>query len=214
MNYKDPAELRTALTEITESQEDATKPSVSIMIATGCINYQLGNTSLAINLLKQAQASIKEEKDKNLKGLPSGALILIFLKTYQTNLITKAYIKNARQHSLGRWALVLYSIELYRQKKNKDHLLPAISELENKIQEEGSLQATNIFLDQLRTLKGMEDMCQSGPPLELGAEAESAPPPPNCEMADLEEYKNYVLSTAYGLLSKLLKEAPFFNNPS
>ena len=214
MNYKDPAELNKALTEITESQEDAENPSVSIMIATGCINYQLGNTSMALNLLRQAQTNIKQEKDKNLKGLPSGALILIFLKTHQMQLVTTTDIKNARHHPLGRWALVLYSIERYRQKKNKDHLLPAISELQNKIQEEGSLQATNIFLEQLRTLKGMEDMCQSGPPLVLGAEEESAPPPPNCEMADLEEYKNYVLSTAYGLLSQLLKEAPFFNNPS
>jgi len=107
---------------------------------------------------------------------------------------------SAEKHYVGKWMLVLYHLENYRLSGHTEYLLSAITQLQKKHQEEGSTSATERFLKHMELIVRMEEKCSNN-----NSDDSS------CEMANLNDEKHYLFSTAYGFLSMLLKEPPLNN---
>ncbi len=196
MSYKNPAELDKALQEMTQTIESTEKPSTSTITVVGCLNYQLGNQNVAETWLKRA---FKESKEDNTKSIAGSALSLIYLKESNKQKITEAYRASAEGHYLGRWMLVLYYLDLYKETGFGDHLVSAIKMMELKHQQEGATSATSRLLEHMKLIGIMTEVCDNTP------ESES------CSQEDLEDEKLYLFSTAHGFLLMLLKIPPFNN---
>ncbi len=189
MSYKNPSELTEALEKLT-AEIDVEKPSASFMTVIGCINYQLGNYSMAQSWLTRA---FKESKVKKTKSIAASALGLIYLKEFKKEKI-KPYIPSAGKNQLGRWMLTLYHIDNYRQAGYTEHLKSAIKQMEEKNKEEGETTATSRFLAHMQRIEVMESACGLDP------EGDTC--------LNLEDEKLYLFSTALGFLSMLIKEPP------
>ena len=233
LNYESPAELTEELNRV--SQKSQAPP---FMIVQGCLHYQLGHYSLAEEWLKKAFQESAE--DDETKDISASALSLIYLKEFQKQNI-KPYIRYANRYSIGRWALILYHIDNYRETGLPQHLQKAITQVQAKNSVEVSTSATKRLLQHMLLIKEMEDLCGSyaestssvaegetklnqQPP--AGTADSSAPVGdgagnPNggdgamgnevCERVDLEDEKQYLFSTAQGFLSMLVKAPPFNN---
>ena len=190
-NYKDPAELTKSLNELNEVL-DSDNPGTPFMTVAGCLNYQLGNNSVSEQWLTRA---FQQATDKKTKNIAASALGLIYLREMQTDKIVKDYTDSAKQHPLGRWMMVLYNLAYYRDTGHGQYLLSAIREMESKHEVEGETTATVRFLDHMRLIGQMEEIC-------------GVPENPNCSLADLDGEKRYLFSTSDGFLSMLLKRPP------
>ena len=183
------SEIAKDLDNINQAIEKAEKPLFDYIALAGCYNYQLGNHVLADQLLNQA---FNQSEDKEAKNVAASALGLIYLKNSQKGKI-KPYISTATQHYLGRWMLVLYYIEYYREIDNKGDLSSAIKALETKHEEDGATSATSRLLAHMQQINIMEEHCINNP------EGDS------CSL-DLEDEKAYLFDTAFGTLYRLLRE--------
>ncbi len=197
MSYKNPSELGNALEEMNQTISATEQPSTSTITVVGCLNYQLGNYSLAETWLKR---SFKESKEEKTKSIAASALSLIYLKEFSKQKITKTYQASAEKHYLGRWMLVLYYLDFYKETGFNDYLSSAISTMELKHQQEGGgTSATLRFLEHMKLIITMEETCNNNPTHEL------------CAEENIEDEKLYLFSTARGFLLMLLKEPPFNN---
>lgn len=199
MSYKDSSELGNALEEMNQTISATENPSTSTITVVGCLNYQLGNYGLAETWLQRAFAESKEDKTKSIAA---SALSLIYLKEFSKQKITKPYLASAEKHYLGRWMLILYYLDLYKETGVSDYLLSAISTIELKHQQEGGgTSATERFQNHMKLINAMEETCGS----------HSAPESDLCSEENLDDEKLYLFSTARGFLLMLLKEKPFNN---
>ena len=218
LNYEDPVKLTEKLNEVSQ------KPyAPAFMVVRGCLNYQLGHYSLAEEWLKKAFQESKEEDET--KGLSAGVLSLIYLKELKKQNI-KPYIRHASQHPAGRWMLVLYHIDNYRETGLSQHLQKAIAQIQSKNNAEGQTSATERLLRHMLLIKEMEELCgpsaksaessvgtagATGETGANGANVGAGPQNPSCQRADLEEEKLYLFSTARGFLDMFVKAPPFNN---
>ena len=194
LSYESPDELKKALDEASEVLE-SDNPSISFMAVAGCLNYQLGNYTQAEEWLQRAFTESEEDSTKNLAA---SALGLIYLHENQQEKI-EPYIEAVDKNALGRWLLVLYYLEFYRETNQKDYLSSAITKMEEKHEVEGKTSATDRFLSHMRLISQMEAQCRR----------EEEPENSSCLQTELEDEKLYLFSTANGFLSMLLKKRPF-----
>ena len=193
--YADKTELTNYLKEMDKRLNASEQPEGTIMNIVGCINYQSGNYSLAEKWLSQ---SFRESVDSS-KNTAAYALGLIYLKQSEKDKIEQSHLDAAKETRFGRWMVILYYIESYRESKNKEFIMSAIKQLEEKHQKEGETKATKRFLKHLQVITSMEEACGNG--------SESS----TCSMSDLRGERTYLISTVHGLLSMFLKEPPFNN---
>ncbi|MDE0118748.1 MAG: hypothetical protein OXM55_01910 [Bdellovibrionales bacterium] len=193
MDYNTPADLTRALDK-TSKELDIEKPSTTFMSIAGCLNYQLGNYELAEQWLIRA---FKESKDSDKKSIAASALGIIYLKEFKKAKI-KPYIPYTRSHWLGRWMLILYHIDNYRESGYTEHLRSAIIQMEEKYSiegEQGKTSATDRLLKHMRLISEKEDLCASDPT--------------DCGIEELNDEKRYLFSFSHGYLDMILKKPPF-----
>ena len=198
MDYNTSADLTRALEE-TKKELDKDKPSTIFMSIAGCLNYQLDNYALAEQWLIRA---FKESKDNHEKSMAASALALIYLKELKKAKI-KPYISYAKDHWLGRWVLILYHIDNYRESGYTEHLRSAISQMEEKYSiegEQGKTSATDRLLKHMMLISQKEDMCANDPS--------------DCGIEELNDEKRYLFSFSHGYLDMVLKKPPFNKKPS
>ncbi len=198
MDYNTPADLTRALDE-TNKELDIDQPSTSFMSIAGCLNYQLSNYELAEQWLTRA---FKESKDKGKKSIAASALGIIYLKEFKKAKI-KPYISYAKNHWLGRWMLILYHIDNYRESGYTEHLRSAIVQMEEKYSiegEQGKTSATDRLLKHMKLISEKEDICASAPD--------------DCGIEELDDEKRYLFSFSHGYLDMILKKPPFNKNTS
>ena len=193
MNYTNISELETKLKTLSDSI-DLENPNPPVMTVVGCLHYQMNQTDLAKQWLKKAFDIAKE--NSSAKNTAAAALGLIHLKNQEHQLITP-YIMAAKNNHLGRWMLVMYYIDFYRKYNNTEYLGSAIKYIQEKHETEGITPATERFLNQMKLIQSIENICKDTPDSET------------CQLATLNEEKRYLFSTAWGFLSMLLKQAPF-----
>lgn len=187
--------LTEKLGKLTKDIEDLENPYEAIAIA-GCYNYQLGHpTVLAEKWLNEA---FNQEQNKQVRIVAAAALGFIYLKERQVSKI-KPYIATAKQGSLGRWMLILYYIDLYRERDDITYLSSAIKTLEAEHQEEGITSDTERLMELMRSIHGQDKNCSDNP------EGES------CILANLSSDKRFLFRIAVGHLAFYLKEPPFFS---
>ena len=216
LNWDNPAELEEELKQASEKPHEP-----AFMVVRGCLSYQSGHYSVAEEWLKRAFQESQEDAEE--KALAASALSLIYLKERQKDKI-KAYTQYVSQHSIGRWMLILYHIDNYRETGQSQHLQKAIAQVQFKHNAEVPTSATIRLLQHMLTIKEMEDLCGiNGTADDSSKKATSnlasstnqeekpasAPSSTACANVDLEDEKQYLFSTAYGFLSMLVKAPPF-----
>ncbi len=182
------SEIAKDLGDINAAIEKAEKPLFDYIALAGCYNYQLGNYVLADQQLNQA---FNQSEDKEAKNVAASVLGLVYIRHSQKRKI-KPYVASASQHYLGRWMLVLYYTEYYRENGDKGDLSSAIKALENKHKEDDATTATNRLLAHMQHIHTLEESCISKPDGEACSE--------------LEDEKTYLFDTAFGTLTRLLRE--------
>ena len=198
--YKDESELTTHINYFTGLLEDSQKVNYSRMNVLGCVNYQLGNYSLAEEWLKKSFEGA--QKGDTAKYTAAYALILIYLKEFQVERIAPIYIDAAEKSSYGRWAIILYYIEQYRVSRQRGYLVSAIEQMQAKYNEEDPpAVTTEQFLKRMQHINGMESTCKNDPNREACL-----------ENGDLVDQKRYLFAAAHGLLAMFIKSPPF-NRP-
>lgn len=196
MSYNDKSELEKSLENLTEEIESKGSLSNTLVNITGCLNYQLGNYSVAEKWLTQSfQESVGEAKNT-----AAYALGVIYLRQSKKDKIEQPHITAAKKNKFGRWMVILYHIDSYLKSQfKKEFLLFAIKEMEEKHQEGGSTRTTERFLEHLKLISKMEDACSNG----LKSSA--------CNINSLGEERGYMFASATGFLLMLLKEPPTNN---
>ena len=195
MDYNEPSDLTRAL-ETANEELSIDRPSTTFMSVVGCLNYQLGNRELSEQWLTRA---FKESKNEATKSIAASALGVIYLEEFQKEKI-KLYIEDASNHWLGRWMIVLYHIDNYRESGYTEHLHSAIKQMEEKHAvegEQGKTSATERLLEHMRLVNEKEDACANAPD--------------SCAIEDLNDEKVYLFSFSHGYLDMLLKKPPFNN---
>lgn len=198
MNYKEISEIQNTLEQLdntfkvqpettTDKQITFLKPII------GCLNYQLGRYKEAEQWLLEGI----ETKDPEINSMASSALGLIYLKQLEIQKI-EPLIPSAKNYYLGRWMVVLYYLELYRNTHDKIYLQKSLIQLEDKHKIEGTTTATNRLLAHIKIIYSMELSCVNKGNAK-------------CSLDNLLDEKIYLFSTAYGFLSMLLKQPPLNN---
>lgn len=228
LNWDNPAELEEHLKKASEKPHEP-----SFMVVRGCLSYQSGHYSVAEEWLKRAFQESQEGAEE--KALAASALSLIYLKERQKDNI-KAYTRYASQSDIGRWMLILYHIDSYRETGQPQNLQKAIAQVQMKHSVEVPTSATKRLLQHMLLIQNMEDVCgtngnesaslngegnkannlgsQEGVSQDRGVSGSQnqplqAQPSSACERMDLEDEKQYLFSTAHGFLSMLVKAPPF-----
>ena len=201
MDYANKQELADRLDRLTKSFREES-PNYPVISVAGCLNYQLGRKAKAEELLTKAYEEAGE--DLKTRGVSASALGLIHLKNFQREK-AKPFLKASQDYHLGRWMIVLYYIDFYRETQDPEHLQMAIQYMESKNTEEGGTSATTRFVEQMNRVLALGAQCP--PPGEDGQPVLA----PACKKADFKDEKQYLFSTAHGFLSKLMKEPPFNN---
>ncbi len=192
---EDESELTTHISYFTGLLEDSKEVNYSYMNVIGCVNYQLGNYSLAEEWLKKSF----EGAQGKTKHTAAYALILIYLKEFQVEKIAPIYIEAAERSSYGRWAIILYYIEEYRVSGQRGYLVSAVEQMQAKYNEEDPPAiTTEQFLKRMQSINSMESACKKDSNR-------------NACLAnwDLRDQKRYLFATAHGLLSMFIKAPPF-----
>ena len=184
------------LTQRIEEVENTNYESIAIA---GCYNYQLGNHALAEKWLNNA---FNQNKNKEVKNIAAAALGLIYLREREASKIKPSYISAAAQASLGRWMVILYYIDYYRETGRGEYLSFAIKALQAAHEKDGITPTSNHLLTHIQLIRTMDESCTINPDGD------------SCSVPDLNEQKNLLFVTAFGQLSFLLKKPPFQRNNS
>ena len=195
-DYADKQELNEKVGQLSESLI-AEQPNYPVMAVVGCMHYQLGQRELSEQHLTQA---FNESEDEETKGMSAAALGLIHLKDREYSEV-RPYIEAASKNHLGRWMIVLYYIDYYRDTNDLEYLRHAVDHMKRKNKEEGATDASDRFLRQIQRVHRMAENCST---LD-GTSATSD----NCVKIDFREEKISLFAFTTGFLKMLLKEEPF-----
>ena len=194
-DYKDKQELNERVDQLSLSIIEE-QPNYPIIAIVGCMNYQLGKREQSEQFLNQA---FYDSEDVKTKGMAAAALGLIYLKERRHSEI-KPYIKAGSEHHLGRWMIVLYYIDYYRETDNLEYLQNAVQYMEKKNNSEGATDASKRFLKRIQDVHKMAENCST-----LDTDASNA----SCSKVDFREEKVSLFAHVNGFLTMLLKDEPF-----
>ena len=197
-DYENKQELAEGLEWLTDTLIEE-QPNYPVMAVVGCMNYQMGNKELSEQFLIRV---IQESNGVKAKSMAASALGLIYLKENRQSEI-EPYIKQASEHHLGLWMVVLYYIDSYRDRNNLESLQSAAKYMERKHTNEGSTDASKRFLDRIQDVYEMAGHCHS---------MDGEDPSRLCRKSDFREEELYLFALANGFLDILLKEEPFNND--
>ena len=194
-DYEDKQELTEKIEQLSQSIIEE-QPNYPIIAIVGCMNYQLGKREESEQFLSQV---FHEAEDVKTKGMAAAALGLIYLKERRHSEI-KPYIEAASGHHLGRWMIVLYYIDYYRETDNLEYLQNAAQYMEKKNNSEGATDASERFLKRIQDVHEIAENCST-----LDTDTSN----PSCRKVDFREEKVSLFAHVNGFLTMLLKNEPF-----